>query len=79
MSGEGSTMDLAEVKSAEAPPDPPLGSKPPPKLNNIPVGGGVARDKNIQHDSQNLQQPPKIGSRSAKVNSKNQSTSPWKR
>nr|XP_051191074.1 uncharacterized protein LOC127304424 [Lolium perenne] len=60
-------MDAAAAKSAEAPPDPPLGSKPPPKKNNIPVAGGVARDKNIHHDSQNLQQPPKIGSRSAKL------------
>jgi hypothetical protein len=69
-------MDPAAAKSAEVPLDPPLGSKPPPKSNNIPVGGGAAHDENIQHDSQVLQQPPKIGSRSAKVNSKNQSKSP---
>jgi hypothetical protein len=65
-------MDPAAAKPAEAPPDPPLGSKPAPKSNNISVGGGAARDENIQPDSQVLQQHPKIGSRSAKVNSKNQ-------
>ncbi|KAM0869310.1 hypothetical protein ACQ4PT_040753 [Festuca glaucescens] len=71
-------MDTAVAKSAEAPPDLSIRSKPPPKSNLLPAGGGAACDQHIQHDpslmqDEVLKHPPNFGSRSAnKVTKKSQ-------